>query len=409
MKRHISIALILSVILLLSVILMSMKAEKPEKKSHTADAVYVSAERTEPQTMRGLWVSYITLDMSGTDKSFESFKEKFDSIVREAKKLGCNTLIVQVRPFSDALYSSEIYPASHILSGEQGASVSYDALEYMCKASHEKGLRIHAWINPYRVATASTPQVISDKSPYYIDDGIGFETESGKFLNPASNKARDIIVEGVMEIVRNYDVDGIQFDDYFYPADCGSFDAEDYGAYLKSMPDPSLALPLKMWRQNNVNLLIARTYMEIKRIKPSVEFGVSPQGNIQNDYDMGADVKTWCETVGYVDYICPQMYYSTDNPIKGFEESLEEWKSFNYHENIKVYIGLGAYKIATDADSGTWDGNSDELKNQLLLLREYGYDGYMIYDYSAIVSDEKADGIEVFREAVYEEMTSPLQ
>ena len=370
MKRHISIALILSFILLLSVILMSMKAEKPEKKSHTADAVYVSAERTEPQTMRGLWVSYITLDMSGTDKSFESFKGKFDSIVREAKKLGCNTLIVQVRPFSDALYSSEIYPASHILSGEQGASASYDALEYMCKATHENGLQIHAWINPYRVATASTPQVISDKSPYYIDDGIGFETESGKFLNPASNKARDIIIEGVMEIVRNYDVDGIQFDDYFYPDDCGSFDAEDYGAYLKSMPDPSLALPLKMWRQNNVNLLIARTYMEIKRIKPSVEFGVSPQGNIQNDYDMGADVKTWCETVGYVDYICPQMYYSTDNPIKGFEESLEEWKSFNYHENIKVYIGLGAYKIATDADSGTWDGNSEELKNQLLLLRE---------------------------------------
>ena len=409
MKRHISIAAIFTVLMLVIVIFLCIRIGNKRAPKDKSDAVFVSNEAIEYDSMRGLWVSFITLDMSGTDRSFDSFKKKFDAIITDAKNLGTNTLIVQVRPFSDALYESEIYPHSHIISGEQGKSPSYDARGYMCEATHEAGLRIHAWINPYRVATPSSPAVLSENSPYYIDDGVGFETESGKFLNPASEKAREIIIDGVKEIVENYDVDGIQFDDYFYPADCGDFDAENYSAYIKATPDAASALPLKLWRQNNVNLLLSRTYMEIKRINPSVVFGVSPQGNIQNDYDMGADVKAWCESFGYLDYICPQMYYSIDNPLKGFEESLIEWKEFSYHKDLEIYIGLGAYKIETDADNGTWISNQDELREQLKLLREYGYDGYMIYDYSALESEEKAKCLDVFREAVYQEMTSPSQ
>ncbi len=409
MKKTTFIVIILTVLLLFLSLYAASKTEVKREVTDKKDAVFVSKDERVLESMRGLWVSYITLDMRDTDLSFESFKKKFDTIVKDAKNLGCNTLIVQVRPFSDALYNSSVYPSSHILSAEQGKDCGYDALEYMCEKSHEEGLFLHAWINPYRVSTASSPEKLSDTNPYIADDEIGFETNSGKYLNPASRKAREIIIEGVKEIVQNYPVDGIQFDDYFYPSDCGDFDKEYYNTYLKAFPDSSLALPLKAWRQNNINLLLSETYIEIKRINPSVMFGVSPQGNIQNDLDMGADVISWCKTRGYLDYICPQMYYSIDNPLKSFKESIIEWSELECHNELEVYIGLGAYKLETDADSGTWLKNHNELKAQLELLREYGFDGYMIYDYSAIISAEKSQGIEVFREAVYEEMTSAVQ
>ncbi len=351
---------------------------------------------TQPSEMRGMWVSYISLDMSGSDRSFESFKNKVDKIIADAKDFGINTLIFQVRPFSDALYKSEVYPASHILSGVQGESVDYDALEYMCTACHKSGLQIHAWINPYRVSTNTTPETLAKSNPFYTD-GVGFETESGRYLNPAKKATREIIKKGVEEIVINYDVDGIQFDDYFYPEDCGNFDKADYEEYRKAFPNTTESLWLDEWRKNNINILLSDVYLAIKKINPDVQFGISPQGNIENNESIYADIYSWCESAGYADYICPQMYYSIENPALSFEKSIKDWSEIDRHKNLRVYVGLGAYKAGSSADSGTWKNNSSELKNQLELLREYGYDGYMIYDYGALSSEDAAETIEVFR------------
>ncbi len=356
-----------------------------------------SAPNTDTDSeMRGMWVSYISLDMTGSDRSFESFRKKIDKIIADAKDFGINTLIFQVRPFSDALYKSDVYPASHILSGVQGEDVNYDALEYLCKACHTAGLKIHAWINPYRVATSTTPKDLAKSNPYYTDD-IGYETESGKYLNPAKKATREIVRKGVEEIVRNYDVDGIQFDDYFYPEDCGNFDKADYEEYRKAFPNTSESLWLNEWRKNNINLMLSEIYLSIKQINPNIQFGIAPQGNFQNNENISADVISWCESAGYADYICPQMYYSIDNPALSFEESIVKWSELDYHSKIKVYVGLGAYKAGSDADSGTWKNNSSELKNQLELLRKYKYDGYMIYDYSALHNEAAAETMEVFR------------
>ncbi|MDO5124505.1 MAG: family 10 glycosylhydrolase [Eubacteriales bacterium] len=393
MKR-ISIAVILSIVLTIAIIFGVMMKNRgvtnETAKTETLDNI---AE------MRGLWVSYITLDMSNTDRSFESFKTKFDAVIEDALSIGTNTLIVQVRPFSDALYKSEVYPASHVLSGVQGEEAGYDALEYMCDASHKKGLKVHAWINPYRVSTATSPDVLADDNPYYIED-FGYETESGRYLDPSKAEVRDLITEGVAEIVENYKVDGVQFDDYFYPADSDDFDKADYETYIESTPNIIRAMEYDTWRENNVNLLVSQVFRKIKTINENVVFGIAPQGNIENDYELSADVKSWCEQYGYVDYICPQMYYSIQNPIKSFETSLSEWNDLQYHEKIKRYIGIGAYKAGTDADGGTWLNNSQELKNQLELLRKYSYDGYMIYDYSALTKIEARDTIAVMKEVI---------
>ncbi len=349
---------------------------------------------TESEEMRGLWVSYLTLDMQNTDRSYESFKSKFDKIVSDAKEIKCNTLIIQVRPFCDALYKSAYFPYSHIISGEQGKDPGFDPLKYMCSKVHAEGLDIHAWINPYRVATTNFPQELSNNNPYILDDDIGVKLNSGIYLNPANKKARELIICGVTEIIENYDIDGIQFDDYFYPSDAGDFDKDEYNAYRESVNNITKAMYRDEWRQNNVNIMLNEVYRAVKNADESVVFGISPQGNIDNNYNIGADVKTWCESIGYVDYICPQMYYSTNNPTLKFEVSLQNWQEFDYHPQIKVYVGLGAYKAGSDADKGTWLNTDKELATQLMLVRRYGYDGYMIYDYSALLSESAESELE---------------
>ena len=332
--------------------------------------------------MRGLWVSYLTLDMQNTDMSFNSFKDKFDKIIKEAKDIKCNALIVQVRPFSDALYNSKIFPYSHILTGTQGKDPEYDPLEYMCKTSKENSIELHTWINPLRISNNSSNFELSKNNIYIKYRELTFETESGIYLNPAIKETRKIIADGVLEIIENYDIDGIHFDDYFYPADIENQDADFYNTYKKSIANSGSLMSLEEWRVNNINLLIAEVYKTIKSADENVVFGISPQGNLSNNKTLYADPETWCKSAGYIDYICPQLYFSLDNPALTFEKALDDWNNLEKHKDLKVYIGLAVYKAGSEADDGTWLKCDTTLKNELILLRNQGLDGYMLYEYS---------------------------
>ena len=388
MKRKLNISIILSLVLLVSVISISANKIKSYKQNNVLKTTSTIIEKKpsdiENEEMRGLWVSYLSLDMQNGNKSFESFKEKFEDIISEAKTLKLNTLIVQVRPFCDALYISDIFPYSHILSGTQGVSPGYDALEYMCNTAHKNGLRLEAWINPLRIKNNSSAFDLSETNPYLKNKEIGFETPSGAFLNPANSDARELIINGVKEIVRKYKIDGIQFDDYFYPEDISDEDKSYYDEYLQNFSSFNSPLSLNEWREANINLLISETQLAIKSINKEIKFGISPQGNITNNKNIYADVKSWSEIEGYVDYICPQLYYSTDNPSLPFEDALKLWKEFEYHNRIKVYIGLAAYKAGSDEDAGTWQTKDNNLKEELNLLRKYGFDGFIIYEYRSL-------------------------
>ena len=196
---------IVSAVLLITALVAraySVKNEVKPTSTATVDTATIdSAVDEQPKKaekeMRGVWVSYIELDMQNeTDKSEASFREKFKNIAINSKNAGFNTLIVQVRPFCDALYDSKFFPYSHILSGEQGVNPGYDALEVMCEVCSQLDLDIHAWVNPYRISTDSTPQALSETNPYVIDNEIGEETENGIFLNPANKMARNLIIDG---------------------------------------------------------------------------------------------------------------------------------------------------------------------------------------------------------------------
>lgn len=389
---------IVSAVLLITALVAraySVKNEAKPTSTATVDTATIdSAVDEQPKKaekeMRGVWVSYIELDMQNeTDKSEASFREKFKNIAINSKNAGFNTLIVQVRPFCDALYDSKFFPYSHILSGKQGVNPGYDALEVMCEVCSQLDLDIHAWVNPYRISTDSTPQALSETNPYVIDNEIGEETENGIFLNPANKMARNLIIDGVTEIVRNYDIDGIQFDDYFYPTQDSDFDDTEYSEYVETVGEMN-CMSIDNWRLANVNTLICDTYRAIHKISDDVEFGISPQGNIDNNAKIYADVKTWCICKGFVDYICPQLYYSLDNPALTFEDSLTAWSELDINKSVKLYVGLAGYKANSDADEGTWLYSNNILADEYkTAVNNEKVSGIMLYSYSAL-KDENA-------------------
>ncbi len=302
-----------------------------------------------------------------------------------------NTMVVQVRPFCDALYPSKYYPWSHILTGSQGEDPGYDPLDTIITKAHEHDIMVHAWLNPYRISTKDTPSKLSKDHPYVKDPSIGVEINGSKYLNPADDKAIELITNGVKEIVEKYDVDGIQFDDYFYPPDCGDFDQNDYDAYCAATDSP---LSLEEFRRDNVDRMLRSVYQAVHSIKSNVLFGVSPQGNMQNNDKLYADVKKWCGEKGYIDYICPQIYFSLDNPALTFEDGLQDWLDTERHDGLSLFIGIPAYKAGTDADSGTWLDNDDILSTELSITRDKGCDGFMLYSFDSFHNEDNRQEVE---------------
>lgn len=396
MKNKGIITTLLACLLLCAVTFLCMQSNKENNEAVKSNATVDEKNSLilQDKEIKGVWVSYISLSMESSDNSQEAFESKFSKIISDCKYGGFNTLIVQVRPFGDALYESDIFPSSHIISGEQGKEIGYDPLEIMVEMCHQNKLDIHAWINPYRIKTDKTLKTLSKDNPYTKDNSLGVKWDNGIYYNPANTKARELIVEGVKEIVENYEVDGIQFDDYFYPTQDEDFDKSDYQSYVKNLKDSSKALSLDDWRKQNVNLLISDVYKAVHKTNDNVVFGISPQGNLNNNEKLYADVKTWVTIEGYIDYICPQIYFSLDNPALTFEESLTQWLELKGHKNLKMYIGLAGYKGGTDADEGTWLDNDDILLQEIEIIREENLDGFMLYSYESLVNDENKEEIE---------------
>lgn len=396
MKNRKIVPIAVSIIAMLSIICVSSFIRgKPNENTVKADsALSVSSKSTADtpdsnQEMRGVWVSYMELSMENErSKTQKAFETKFSNIAKKCRDSGFNTLIVQVRPFCDALYKSSYFPWSHILTGTQGKNPGYDPLKIMCDICKEYNLKIHAWINPYRISSNETPNELSDDNPYIKNSEIGIETDNGNFLDPSNETAQQLICDGVKEIAENYDVDGVQFDDYFYPTEDEDFDKKQYNAYVDKYGSEN-SMSLENWRTQNVNTLICKVYRTIKSIDSSVEFGISPQGNINNNDGLYADVKSWCTCKGFVDYICPQVYFSLENPALTFEDCLDSWTSLDFDENVKLYVGLGGYKAGNgDYDDETWLLSDSILADEYKLLSENkSVKGFMLYSYNCLDDD----------------------
>ena len=364
----------------------------PSSSAPQAGPVTLSPQE-EDEPLVGVWVPYFSL--AAPEGTQEAFEANYKEIADTAKEKGVNAMFAHVRPFSDSLYQSQYYPWSHILTGTQGQDPGFDALQFMIDYTHSLGMEFHAWLNPLRVKTKDTPGTLAESNPY-VQLGQEYpeyfmEYDGGVYLNPAYPYIRTLIADGAAEIAAGYDVDGIHFDDYFYPSEDSALDSMAYESYVQTVEQP---LSLLEWRTANINAMVAQVYEAIKGVKPEVVFGISPQGNIRNDEAMGADVKTWAAVPGYVDYLAPQLYFSFENEALGYTEALEEWAALPRHQGLKLYAGLALYKAGTDADNGTWLGRDDIIALQAEAALEAGYQGVILYSSDYLNAQQAAKELE---------------
>ena len=329
---------------------------------------------------KAIWFSYIDLAEFISGKSKSEFKALMSNALKNVSNAGFNTVYIHVRAFEDAFYKSDLFPKTYYLG-----SNTYDPLKIIISIAHKLNLSVHAWINPFRCGTVenlnSTSDIYTVKKWYNDKEKNGTYIVKVKddvhlWLNPAYEEVRQLVADGASEIVKNYKVDGIHFDDYFYPTTEKNFDKS---AFKKSGNSD-----LSSWRIDNINKMVKLVYSSIKKINTNVKFGISPQGNIENDYQLQfADVKTWCSKDGYIDYITPQVYYgySSTSP---YLDTIKRWDKLKTNDNIKLIIGLAEYKVISEDEYINNDGIIARQINDAKKLSNYG--GVAVYNYKNLFS-----------------------
>ncbi len=320
----------------------------------------VSNTTVNYDTVKAVWISYIDFASIMTNKTESAFRANFETVCKNAVDFGLNTLVCQVRAFGDAAYPSEYFAWSQMVSGV-GKDPGYDPLEIMVELAHKYNLSFHAWINPFR--TFLNTQVSSVPSSTVFKKWYNDSSKNGKYIvnvgdrwyyNPGEPEVRELILNGVNEILNNYNVDGIHFDDYFYPTTDASFDSATYSQYGDGKT-------LANFRRNCVSSLVKSVYDAVKKKNSNIVFGISPDANVDNDMNkLYADVKLWCSTNGYIDYICPQNYYNYDSESTSFTKALSTWNSMVTASNVKLMVGLAPYKIGYKEDYWACTGANRE-------------------------------------------------
>lgn len=355
--------------------------------------------------LRGVWIASVyNIDFpSRQGASAAQMRAELDDILDQAEAMHLNAIFFQVRPTADALYRSELYPWSRYLTGVQGKAPAqnFDPLAYLVAQGEQRGIGIHAWINPYKITrgTASSPNwdvsALDENNPARRYPDLVVAHSSGElYLNPGEPMSRYLVLQGVKEILDRYNVAGIHYDDYFYPD--GDFDdAETYAKYGQGYAS------IEDWRRHNVDLLVQETKQLVDQ-KPGAVFGISPAGvwanashnrlgsatsaGVETYYDHYADTRKWVKE-GWLDYIAPQIYWQIGHKQCDYATLVDWWSGVTRGTDVALYIGHAAYKTGDAAQGEAWlDGQ--ELSRQLAYNRANGgVDGSIFYGYGALKSN----------------------
>lgn len=348
-----------------------------------------TAEPTAAAPYRAVWVSY--LEWQQMDFSTpETFSGDIAVILDNIRNLGATVVLAQVRPFGDALYPSSYYPFSHLCTGQQGRDPGYDPLALLVQAAHDRGLALEAWVNPYRIQAGLTPALCGASPAKLHPDWVKY-TDTGAYLDPANTAVRQYIADAVGELCANYDVDGIHFDDYFYPTTDPAFDAADYAASGSTRTQDD-------WRRENVNALMELCHAAARRY--GVRFGAAPAGDPEQNYTLQySDAARWLRQ-GTVDYLMPQLYWGQEYIKNGdashsFAQLAAVWAALPRAAGVKLYAGLGAYRVGagdgSDAGSEWFSGHA--LADQLALLARLGVQGAGLYRYGSLFANSDAPAL----------------
>lgn len=424
-----------------------------EMYQDSGDQVMIPASYIAPKRQfRTSWVATISnLHMAQPD-SEEDFQEKYLEILDRFTDWNMNAMIFQVSPLLDAYYPSQFRPWSGFLSGEQGVDPGYDPLAWMIEETHNRAMEYHAWFNPYRVTyhkissatiTNALGMSASDALQLDIEDYIGRLNDAGVladdnfavlhpdwvlrfdeklFLNPGLPEVRQYVIDTIAEVVTNYDIDAVHFDDYFYPYRVGSLyfgdlgeDYETFQAYGITQGYSDDAEGIEEWRRDNVTALVEGVKEAIdlhnEAQGKSVQFGISPFGiwehislddrgsNTPESSSQSYSKSIYADTYKWVkeetlDYILPQIYWSFDQAAAPYGELTSWWDSVAEGTRVQLYIGHANYK---HVGNGGWEAawmNPEEIPNQLKFNQKYSnVAGSAFYGYHDIIPTERWDSL----------------
>ena len=359
----------------------------------------------EEDSLRGVWIATVySIDFPHTS-TVAGQKQELCDILDTAQAAGLNAVFFQVRPTGDAYYQSSIYPWAKSLTGTAGKNPGWDPLAYLIQEADTRGMEVHAWINPYRLTQGSVASPDTDVSalplghPVRENPSLAVAYDDGKlYLDPGNPEAVDLVVEGVKELVQNYDIAGIHFDDYFYPSPTVTKNGKSYTATFDDAATYAKyggSLSLADWRRANTRELVSRVSMAVKEIDPNCAFGIAPSGiwrNAKNDAQgsdtngfesyssIYADTRGWVKD-GLLDYICPQIYWTIGQSGSDYEVLSKWWSNVCRGTGVELYIGHAAYQVG---ETTRWQ-DAQEIPRQIALNRSLGnVTGEVFYGYSKI-------------------------
>lgn len=353
-------------VILLALFLNSCKKDSPQPDKPEPEPPADGSELVFPKKeMRAVWMTTAWgLDWPQGNYNMEAQKQQYIAYLDKFKDLNINAVIFQVKAMGDAFYDSPYEPWSAAVTGTRGKEPGYDVLRFMIDEAHARDIEFHAWMNPYRIATranngtAYPPLHPSIKSEWVVSH------EKIQIYNPALPEVRQRLVDIVKDMITKYNVDGIHFDDYFYPASSSAgqmvsdqADYQKYGAAYSNVQD---------FRRANVDQAIEAVHNAITAAKPEIVFSVSPAPSRDYNYNtLFADVTKWCQE-GWVDVIMPQLYQEIGNQYNDFKANLSWWSQYNY--KAALMIGHGFYKFGDPSMPAAFQ-SSAELEKQFDLTK----------------------------------------
>jgi uncharacterized lipoprotein YddW (UPF0748 family) len=343
-----------------------------------------SERRRSPREMRGVWVASVANRDWPSKPGLTAAEQRAEliAILDRAVHSRLNAVMFQVRPTADALWQSPYEPWSQVLTGTQGQDPGWDPLGTAVKEAHARGLELHAWFNPYRIAnhTDVTKLVASHPARRHPDWVV---TYGGKlYYNPGLPRVRAFVQDAMLDAVRKYPVDAVHFDDYFYPYPAAGQTFDDDAAYVrygKGFPDRAA------WRRNNIDKLVREMAARIKQTRPGTRFGISPfavwrnaatdplgsdtRAGVQTYDDLHADTRKWVRE-NWIDYIAPQIYWNIGFAAADYAKLVPWWSEVARGTGTQVYVGEALYKAGDPAQSAAWQDVA-ELSRHLTLAKDH--------------------------------------
>lgn len=360
--------------------------------------------------VRSVWMATVwALDWPSSTSSTTAQKNEMVKYLDVLQKNNFNAVYFQVRTMSDAFYKSSYEPWSSYLTGTRGKDPGWDPLAFVVEECHKRGMECHAWVNPYRFSTGSNWSTAQDQALKSAGMLLAYTKSDGKtttILNPGLESVRKRIVDVCKEIISNYDVDGLVFDDYFYPEGIPvTSSAGDYDLWQKS----GASMTFGDWRRNNVNQMVADVYKMVQQQKPYVRFGISPAGAactsaavaakhgidrcpVASDWQYDgifSDPVAWLEA-GIIDYISPQLYWKTNHKTNPFGPMTKWWSYVAKHFGRHHYASHSISFLNSSNTTGDWE----EIGKQVQFSRDYTENeapGAVFYS-AAYVTGKKQSG-----------------